>query len=108
MSSAFTLVVALLAVLVGSLILIIPLFGNLSSLNFNTQLNHNNEAEARTLPLDVVEKSKGKDFAGDAAGAKSKLEVNDEFIDPEHHCEFCTRIEYTPGSIGSAAFAYKV
>jgi PKD domain/Bacterial Ig domain len=43
---------------------------------------------------------------GDAAVASS-LVINNAFIDPEHHCEGCSRMVYTPGSQGEAGLAYK-
>ena len=41
------------------------------------------------------------------AAVSSNLVVNNAFIDPEHHCEGCTRMVYTPGSKDQAGIAYK-
>ena len=41
------------------------------------------------------------------AAVSSNLVVNNAFIDPEHHCEGCTRMVYTPGSKDEAGIAYK-
>jgi hypothetical protein len=63
------------------------------------------EAQAARLPLHVIEHFGEKQMVGDAATG-SNLKVDDEFVDPENHCEFCTRVEYIPGSRGLAGFAY--
>jgi hypothetical protein len=62
-------------------------------------------AEAAELPLHVIERFTEKTMAGDAETGSS-LEIDEEFVDPENHCEFCTRVEYVPGSRGIAGFAY--
>jgi PKD repeat protein len=43
---------------------------------------------------------------GDAT-VSTNLVVNNAFIDPEHHCEGCTRMVYTPGALDEAGIAYK-
>src|SRR6476619_3273380 len=43
---------------------------------------------------------------GDAKTA-SRLVIIKDFVDSEHNCEFCTRMEYTPGSQREAGLAYK-
>lgn len=63
------------------------------------------EAEAAKLPLHIDEEFEEKTLAGDAATG-SNMKVDEEFVDPENHCEFCTRVEYIPGSRGIAGFAY--
>jgi hypothetical protein len=63
------------------------------------------QAEAAALPLQVIERFTEKRMAGDAEMASS-IKIDDEFVDPENHCEFCTRVEYVPGSRGVAGFAY--
>jgi hypothetical protein len=97
------LVVALISILAGALILASPI-SNTNLFHVPTRFGDRVlEAEAATLPLNVDEKFKSKEMAGDS----STLKVIDEFIDPEHHCEFCTRVEYIPGSQGLAGFAYE-
>ncbi|HKU50106.1 MAG TPA: PKD domain-containing protein [Nitrososphaera sp.] len=63
------------------------------------------QAEAAKLPLQVIERFSDKKMAGDARSGSS-LKVDEDFVDPENHCEFCTRVEYVPGSQGLAGFAY--
>lgn len=49
-----------------------------------------------------------KRLAGDALTAGSRFfKVEENFVDPENHCEFCTRVEYIPGPRGVAGFAYE-
>src|SRR6476620_2284698 len=44
--------------------------------------------------------------AGDATVASSLI-INNNFIDPSHNCEGCTKMVYTPGSRQEAGVAYK-
>ena len=61
------------------------------------------EAGAQELPLQVRDRFNEKKLVGDANG----IIVNEDFVDPERHCEFCTLIEYRPGPRGMAGFAYE-
>lgn len=61
------------------------------------------EAGAQELPFEVRDRFNEKKFAGDA----NNIIVNEDFVDPERHCEFCTLIEYRPGPQGVAGFAYE-
>src|SRR5688572_29387422 len=45
--------------------------------------------------------------AGDAEAGSRFSKVDEDFVDPENHCEFCTRVEYTPGPRGQAGFSYE-
>jgi hypothetical protein len=65
--------------------------------------NHVQEAGAQALPFEVRDHFSEKKIAGDA----NNIKVNEDFVDPENHCEFCTFIEYTPGPRGVAGFAYE-
>jgi hypothetical protein len=61
------------------------------------------EAGAQALPLEVRDRFSEKKLVGDA----NNIKVNEDFIDPENHCEFCTLIEYRPGLRGMAGYAYE-
>ncbi|MCI0563494.1 MAG: PKD domain-containing protein [Nitrososphaera sp.] len=63
-------------------------------------------AQAAQLPFHVTEQFKEKRFAGDAESG-ANMEVDDQFVDPEQHCEFCTRVESRPGAQGVAGFSYE-
>jgi hypothetical protein len=65
--------------------------------------NHVQEAGAQALPFEVRDHFSEKKIAGDA----NNIKVNEDFVDPENHCEFCTFVEYTPGPRGVAGFAYE-
>jgi hypothetical protein len=65
--------------------------------------NHVQEAGAQALPYEVRDRFSEKKLAGDA----NNIKVNEDFVDPEKHCEFCTVVEYTPGPRGVAGFAYE-
>jgi hypothetical protein len=97
------LVVSLAAVLASSLLLV----GPFSIAGIFPSNHESHEAEAQALPLIVRDKFKEKQLAGDAEEGSQHLKVNEEFIDPENHCEFCTRVEYTPGPEGEAGFSYE-
>jgi hypothetical protein len=64
---------------------------------------HVQEAGAQALPFGVRDRFNEKKIAGDA----NNIKVNDDFVYPERHCEFCTFVEYTPGPRGVAGFAYE-
>jgi hypothetical protein len=65
--------------------------------------NHVQEAGAQALPFEVRDHFSEKKIAGDA----NNIKVNEDFVYPEKHCEFCTLVEYTPGPRGVAGFAYE-
>jgi PKD domain-containing protein len=64
------------------------------------------DALAASLPLFVDSNYHLKERAGDANAVKSALQVDENFVDPENHCEFCTRLVYKPGQQGVAGIAY--
>jgi len=65
--------------------------------------NQVQEAGAQALPFEVRDRFSEKKLAGDA----NSIKINEDFVDPEKHCEFCTLVEYTPGPRGVAGFAYE-
>ena len=64
---------------------------------------HIQEAGAQEPPIEVRGHFNEKKIAGDA----NNIIVNEDFVDPERHCEFCTLVEYRPGQRGMAGFAYE-
>jgi hypothetical protein len=96
------LAVSVVAMVAGSLMLI-GLF-SLDSIILNAgHDNHVQEAGAQALPFEVRDRFSDKKLAGDA----NNIKVNEDFVDPENHCEFCTFVEYTPGQRGVAGFSYE-
>jgi hypothetical protein len=63
------------------------------------------EALAAEFPFHVTDHFQEKVFAGDGESGAS-LDVQDNFVDPEQHCEFCTRIQYPNGAHGTSGFAF--
>jgi len=106
LASAFGAIVISATVLSGA-------FANANSLSnilkTDSAENHDalHEASASKLPMDVRQTFKKYDKAGDANGSEIFLKINEDFIDPDNHCEFCTRIEYTPGPRGEVGLFYK-
>lgn len=98
------LVISLVSVLAGSVFLAGP-FSASSIFRAGTQGNQVQEAEAAALPLNVLDNPNTIEMAGDAASGS--LNVDEDFVDPEQHCEFCTRVEYIPGPQGLAGLAFK-
>jgi hypothetical protein len=41
------------------------------------------------------------------ANVKPRLTIDNDFVDPENHCDFCSRIEYEPGKEHKAGVAYR-
>src|SRR5215212_5742655 len=96
------LAVSVIAVLAGSLMLT-GIF-SFDSIIFSKEHKYQvQEAGAQALPFEVRDRFSEKKLAGDA----NSIKINEDFVDPEKHCEFCTLVEYTPGPRGVAGFAYE-
>ena len=52
-----------------------------------------------------VEDTPSIDRAGDAE-FNSRLMIDNDYMDSTNSCEFCNKIEYTPGEVGKAGIAY--
>ena len=63
-------------------------------------------AHAAKSQVEVLHLFKSKDMGGDAKDNVGSLRVYEDYIDTDNHCEFCTRVEYTPGVQGVAGMAY--
>jgi hypothetical protein len=96
------LAVSIVAVLASSLILT-GVFSLNNVIPTSEDHFHVREAGAQTLPIEVRDRFSEWKLAGDA----NNIKVNEDFVDPAKHCEFCTLIEYRPGSRGVAGFAYE-
>jgi PKD domain len=101
------LAISLASVLAGSLILATSFTGSLFHPAEHAKIDNGLQAEATSLPVDIKERFTSKQLAGDAEAGSRFMKIEEEFIDPEQHCEFCTRVEYTPGRQGLAGFAYE-
>jgi len=99
------LIISLVSVLAGTVLLAGP-FSASSIFKTETQISQVQEAEAAVLPLNVLDNPNTVATAADAANPQL-VKVDEDFVDPEHHCEFCTRVEYTPGPQGVAGLAFK-
>jgi hypothetical protein len=97
------LAVSLVAVLAGSIFLASPFSIN----NIIPKQDNAQQAEAAALPLVIRDRFAEKEVAGDAEAGSRFFKVDENFVDPENHCEFCTRVEYTPGPQGTAGFSYE-
>jgi len=65
------------------------------------------EASAKVLPVEINELYRAKRIAGDGAIDSYQLQVFENYIDDTKHCEFCTRVVYTPGGQGVSAFSFR-
>jgi hypothetical protein len=81
------------------------LFGLSSLLHEHQTSVASQEAEAAPLPRMIDEMLTQSVKAGDAVRPQNLI-IEEDFIDPENHCEFCQRYEYTPGAAGKAGIAY--
>jgi len=110
--STFSLVLAFGAIIISAVMLSGPLLNNKNLLQIFTADSaegHDglHEAVASKLPMDVRQSFKKYEMGGDANGSETYLKINEDFTDPDNHCEFCARIEYHPGPRGEAAVFYK-
>lgn len=60
------------------------------------------------IPRETInlERTLSVERAGDAL-VSSRLNIDKEFIDSMNSCDFCTKIEYSPGPVGKAAIAFR-
>jgi hypothetical protein len=56
------------------------------------------------LPFDVIQNHHTKDITGNSTS--QEINVDDTFVDPEIHCETCTKIEYRPNGSSTVQVAY--
>ena len=94
------LMIASASVIAGSLILALPLSG--------IDLSIAQTAEAGKLPMEVRDVFKLENKMGDAKRGSAYIKIEQDFVDPDNHCEFCLRVEYVPGPDGKAGFAYAI
>jgi len=92
--------IAILASL-ATMALSLGLLANINFL-FHDNYEETGQANAISFPIPAVEHFKLQERAGDA-----NLMISPDFVDPSIHCEFCPRIEYTPGQMGKSGVAYK-
>lgn len=94
------LLIALASVIAGSLLLAFPLSG--------VDLSIAQKAEAGKLPMEVRDVFKLEPKMGDAKRGSAYVKIEQDFVDPDNHCEFCLRVEYVPGPDGKAGLAYTI
>ncbi|MCI0563493.1 MAG: hypothetical protein MN733_33880 [Nitrososphaera sp.] len=58
-----------------------------------------------TFPFEVIGNFESLERTGDASNA-SYVSIDNSFVDPEIHCEICTRVEHEPGPLGHAGVTY--
>ena len=97
------LAIALISIL-GTSFLALQLSSNIFSLP--DLLHDQHTAEAASLPLSIDFHSTLKERVGDAKTGTTYVKINEDFIDSENHCEFCTRIEVVSGPKGESGVAY--
>jgi hypothetical protein len=69
--------------------------------NASTSIEVRNPPE---LPFDVIQNHHTKDISGNSTS--QEINVDDSFVDPEIHCETCTKIEYRPNGSSTVEVAY--
>jgi hypothetical protein len=100
--SPYYVAVGISLVLGFSVIYVLPTFG-LFSLAEEHSLHNTKVAEASLLPLFVDDYDTSYEMFND--GRVGLLTIYEDIVDPENHCEFCLRIDYTPGAEGRAGLA---
>jgi hypothetical protein len=95
----------LIIVLISAIGLFICLVYGLAD-NGYTVANAQTRATDDTVVASDIEYTSAQVKEKDAKD-QSKFRINNDFVDPENHCEFCPRIEYSAGPIGQAGIAYK-
>jgi hypothetical protein len=99
--------VAGIGIVAGAVILALSFTTNLAIFDFSAQPSVVASAQASQLPVDVKESFKKIEKTGDAKKTPSRLQIDSDFVDPDEHCEFCYRIQYTPGAQGQAGVLFE-
>lgn len=105
--------VTAITVVAGALILSTSYFGNGTAQSISSilglEINSGSVgiAEAAILPLDVDENFRMLEQTGDGKTKASAFVIDTDHVDPDQHCEFCMRIEFTPGNTGKGGIVLK-
>lgn len=103
------LIAAAIAVIISSVILAGSFTNNYVLFGSNSKPTSSviGTAEASQIPLDVKDSFKSIQKTDDGKTNPSKIKIDSDFVDPDEHCEFCYRVEYTPGAIGKGGALFK-
>jgi hypothetical protein len=110
------LLIAIAIVVIVPFFFLVPQTLNNKNVTSNSTVNDNHEnhnshvlfatANPNEKPVEVAHFFNSRVRAGDALGDVRSFIVDENYVDADHNCEFCTRFEYTPGDTGIAGFAY--
>jgi len=99
--------VAGIGIVAGAVILALSFTTNLAIFDFSTQPALVVSAQGSQLPVDIKESFQQMVKTGDARKTPSKLQIDADFVDPDEHCEFCYRVQFTPGAQGQAGVLFE-
>lgn len=99
--------VAGIGLVAGTVIIALSFMTNLAIFDFSAQPSVVLSAQAAQLPVDVKESFKKIERTGDAKNTPSRFQIDSDFVDPDNHCEFCYRIQYTPGAQGQGGVLFE-
>lgn len=99
--------VAGIGIVAGAVILALSFTSNLAIFDFSAQPSLVVSAQASQLPVDVKESFVKMAKTGDAKKTPSKLQIDADFVDPDEHCEFCYRLQFTPGTQGQGGVLFE-
>ena len=95
-------VVAAVAISVSFLYLIV---GQVNIFSINNHPDHPDQKNSSSVQLSHVEDALDLVREGDAK-VPGQFIINNDFVDPDDNCDFCTQVNYTAGMGGKAAIAY--
>jgi hypothetical protein len=72
----------------------------------NSESSNLHTAEAKSLPLSIDFNYKIKEKVGDASAGTKYVQIDENLIDSDNSCEFCTYIKVKPGPQGQTGFVY--
>jgi hypothetical protein len=100
-----TITVLLAGVTVGSTYLSYVMAEHTSNIRNDSTLNRAIATDSTVVASDI-EDTATIEVQGEPR-VKSRLTIDNDFVDPENHCDFCSRIEYEPGQEHKAGVAYR-
>jgi hypothetical protein len=103
-SNHMTLVSVMAAVGI-SISFIYLIVGQVNIFSIDNHVDHPDQENSSSVQLSHVEDALDPVREGDAK-VPGQFIINNDFVDPDDSCDFCTQVNYTTGTVGRAAIAY--
>ena len=99
--------VSVIAAVGISISFIYLIVGQVNIFSIDNHSDHPDQKNSSSVQLSHVEDALDSVREGDAK-VPGQFIINNDFVDPDDSCDFCTQVNYTTGTVGRAAIAYDV